>query len=588
MQTLRKSPFKVNKHENNPNAYGLRAKEIIDCADALYNNLSVLISGPRGIGKSSLGEQMRIVLEGNNTLLQRCNFDAEFPKTLSIYYACGENITLEQLVLDILYQLENEYTLLPQVTPTEIKHGVELNLLGVFKANLEATVTSSEKSPATIATQFVAGVHLVMQRIKKFRYKSICIMLDELDLLPDSVNFGSFLKIVHETLARKNLDTVNFLLAGQKGVFSRLVQGHKSFDRMIRHVPLKTLNYDASEYILTYAANKAKIPFRIEEEAKDAILGIASGHPDTLHLIGHSTFLRMENLKLMTKKNVVNGIMSTLDSDKREKYTAYLEVLSRNEKTLLYHLASYPTNSIPCRIPTTYLLQKVNRYFSDDEFSSLIDQLSHRGYLNILDGRKYIKFSEELFRLFIVMKIMEEKSLQILKSEKVGKSVNEQIDEALHAAFITESRREIESQRLVNERDEALDKVYNFVLRKLESIDDEDEAQEFLLRFLENYDADMANETSISMVDIGDVLNALIMKQGQNSLIGSNFKTDWDEDEFIFDKDELYEDEGDLYKDDYYVNPNYWVDGVEKTRSKKKGKRNAEELDNDDMFIDNT
>ena len=194
MQRLRKSPFKVNKHENNPKGFGLRAKEILDCADALYKDLSVLISGSRGIGKSSLGEQMRIILEGDNTLLKRCEVDDKFPKTLTVYYACGERMTLEQLVLGILAELEQEYRILPNVTPTEIKQGFELNLLGLFKANLEATIISSEKPPATIATQFVNGIQVVMQRIKKFGYKSVCIMLDELDLLPSSVNLGSFLR----------------------------------------------------------------------------------------------------------------------------------------------------------------------------------------------------------------------------------------------------------------------------------------------------------------------------------------------------------------------------------------------------------
>jgi hypothetical protein len=50
MRTLRTSPFKANRREDNPFAFGLRVKEVEECADALFNKQSVMLSGPRGIG----------------------------------------------------------------------------------------------------------------------------------------------------------------------------------------------------------------------------------------------------------------------------------------------------------------------------------------------------------------------------------------------------------------------------------------------------------------------------------------------------------------------------------------------------------
>jgi MoxR-like ATPase len=71
---LRKSPFKVDKSEKDPNAFGLRTTEIEVCASTLYNNRNILISGPRGIGKSSLGEQLLVALGGEHTLLSDAKF----------------------------------------------------------------------------------------------------------------------------------------------------------------------------------------------------------------------------------------------------------------------------------------------------------------------------------------------------------------------------------------------------------------------------------------------------------------------------------------------------------------------------------
>src|SRR5689334_15894417 len=106
MAILRKTPFKVNKIESDPDAFGLRPKEIISCSESLYNNRSILTSGPRGIGKSSLGNQMQKVLEGDRTLLERCGITSVFPNTLCLFYACDQGNSLQQLVLDIMYNLE--------------------------------------------------------------------------------------------------------------------------------------------------------------------------------------------------------------------------------------------------------------------------------------------------------------------------------------------------------------------------------------------------------------------------------------------------------------------------------------------------
>jgi hypothetical protein len=121
MQNLKASPFKVNISENDPKAFGLRTKEIIECSEAIFNYRSLLISGPRGIGKSSLGEQIQIILDGNPTLLKRCNFNATFTSTFCVYYACGPDVSLTQLVTDLISAFEDTFKYLPKIKIPEIK-----------------------------------------------------------------------------------------------------------------------------------------------------------------------------------------------------------------------------------------------------------------------------------------------------------------------------------------------------------------------------------------------------------------------------------------------------------------------------------
>lgn len=407
---LKKSPFKVNRVENDPDAFGLRYKEIISCCESLYNNRSVIISGPRGIGKSSLGNQMQKALEGDKTLLERCGISNTFPKTLCLFYACDSGNSLQQLVLDILYNLEQKCLLLP-----ESKIAFEVNL-GVIKASLESEI--KRKSPATLATQLVAGLKTTINGLKKIRlYQAINIMLDEVDQIAADINFGHFLKIVHEALQNESIP-VNFILAGQQGVFSRLIKEDPSFERIVRHVPLTVLEPESSNYILDYATHVAKPFFRYEAKAKNLILGLASGYPYVLHLLGDSAYMEMENDTKMKQGDVVSGIENILHSDKREKYVGYLRRLKDAEKTILMALGRYETKTIPAEIPLSWLQNNIRDYEQrKDEYENALSVLFEQGFLVPIKQQLIYRFSEELFRVFISLTHLEQQELLNLKNK---------------------------------------------------------------------------------------------------------------------------------------------------------------------------
>lgn len=525
-----KSPFKVERSEKDPHAFGLRKKEIIDCVRAIYNNRNVLISGARGIGKSSLGQQMQIVLQGDSTLLERCKIEVDFPKTFCLYYACSIGLSLEQLVLDLLYRLEQAYRILQMDADVkEIKQGFELNL-GFIKANVEATIGSSTKgAPATLATQFVDGLELVFKKIHLFRYKAISIMLDEVDKLPSDANLGGFMKIVHESLSSRDLNNVNFILAGQMGIFTRLQKEHPSFERLIKHVPLSPLDLDASEYILDYATKNTKPRINIEPDAKQAILGIAAGHPDTIHLVGDAAFYQAEDPKTITRFDVIKGIMGILKSDKREKYTEMLQSVAKDEKATLFILGTYRSEAVPVRIPYQWLINRAGKYFSAEEIDKNLVSLVEQAYLVLKDDRKSIYFTEELFRLFIMLGIMEEQGLQILREERETYYLNKdkRRDEFKQKTLITEDTEELDRESYVSQQEDEEERLYDKIISQLDEVD-EDQAQAILLKFLENKDEKIKNQDVATLDGLNAIVQTLIIKREQANLIELNYKTDWD------------------------------------------------------------
>ncbi len=521
MRTLRTSPFKANRREDNPFAFGLRVKEVEECADALFNKQSVMLSGPRGIGKSSLGDQLQIILDGNNTLLKRCGISSKFPKTLCIYYACSPHITLSQLIIDILLEVEKECFSLDILEAAKIKPSIEINL-GVVKAKIEGEASSKIKSPSTLASQFVSGLESIYKGINKIKFQGINIFLDELDQLPNEIEFGSFMKIVHETLDRKKLANITFIFVGQQGIYNRFRKEHPSFERIIRYVPLSILDSQASEHVIDFAAKQANPPIEIDIFAKNLLLGLASGYPDILHLIGNAAFLEMSNPKHMIQEDVLKGVESVLMKDRREKYLERLRELGEDEAIVLNTLSRYSSSTIPAQIPYHWINDKLNYKFTGNNLVTTLNLLVQKGYLVKNEQKGYFQYTEELFRIFINMLNMERLELQ---------AISEKNNRDLHIM----KRRDEELQTMIRQGDvgDIDDQKY------LEQLD-EDEERELLDLFVSDKKLGWQYSDGQSLEQLDPMVRKMILREVRNQLLTSTYLRDAEHDlEFsIYDMDE--------------------------------------------------
>jgi len=402
MREIRTNPFKPNDIENNPSAFGLRSKEIVYSIETLFNENNLFITGARGIGKSSLGLQLQKILSGENTLLERCNIKSRSESTLCIFYACGKETTIEEICLDILYELENEVLLLPDLQLKKLKPTIELNF-GMIKAKFESEIESTKRSPASIANRFVNGLRIVYEKAREFNiFSGINIMIDEVDQLNESINFGHFIKVIHETLNNRNCTNITFIFAGQLGSFSRFNDEDPSFERLVKCVPLDKLSWEASEYILDYASIHSKPRFSYEVNAKNLILSMASGYPYILHLIGDSCFKEIIDSNKISIHTVLNALENILLTDKREKFTEKLKQLDEKERNILFYIAHYKADKIPSEIPFTHITGSIpTKLIKVEEIDSILSNLENKGILYSKRDKSIYLFSEELFRVFI-------------------------------------------------------------------------------------------------------------------------------------------------------------------------------------------
>jgi hypothetical protein len=411
---LRRSPFKVNTVESDPRAFALRAKEIELAGDALFNNRSILISGPRGIGKSSLGNQLQQVLRGDQTLLERCGISTMMPVHVCLFHACAPEASLEDLIADLLFDLQTAV----QTAAVKFNQKHEFNL-GFWKGTFEKQ-DGEKRGPGTLAAKFVAGVSETMSALAEAHVVDcgINIMLDEVDRLHTNINFGHFMKVLHETLARENLLHVSFIVAGQQGVYTRFLTEDPSFERIVRHIPISVLNRESSEYVLQFAARNAKPPYAMDERAEQLMLALASGFPYLLHLLGDAAFRAMRDPTAMSEADVLNGLEGVLQSDKREKYVARLSALSQDARDLLILLSGCVVTRIPAEMPLKWARSMASGEISKpDRFSAALAELIRQGDVVLMKGETHVRFSEELFRVFLALGRIERQQLLAQRAE---------------------------------------------------------------------------------------------------------------------------------------------------------------------------
>ena len=69
--SLKANPFTPQDPVVDPNKFAGRGEAIHNAVDSLFNNKNIMITGERGIGKSSLAYQLTYLSEGEDTLLKR-------------------------------------------------------------------------------------------------------------------------------------------------------------------------------------------------------------------------------------------------------------------------------------------------------------------------------------------------------------------------------------------------------------------------------------------------------------------------------------------------------------------------------------
>jgi hypothetical protein len=262
------------------------------------NFLSIL--GLRGIGKSSIGVQLKLIAEGHTEVPGMLNLDRYLPKKRFDFIVhllqCDSFIeTTSQLVDRLLYGDESNdglYSLIPTGSrrPTSYKEtrGKEAKLGAAFGFEAKAGVTGTREATYEDlnSEDSIQRFRVALGQIQReHRGRSgLFILIDEFDRISDMQHFASLVRACSN-------DFIKFGIIGIATNITELISDHGSIGRKIDIIPVPRMPTFELRQILDRAEASINSAIKFTDHAKDLIAERAEGFPYFVHLMGKEAML---------------------------------------------------------------------------------------------------------------------------------------------------------------------------------------------------------------------------------------------------------------------------------------------------------
>ncbi|RAW19276.1 hypothetical protein DC345_00365 [Paenibacillus taichungensis] len=386
---LKKNPFTPQYPVNDPLKFAGRKHAFMNAIDGLFNNKNILISGPRGIGKSSISNQLLLLTQGDTTLLNRLNVDLDgyVFNYLSGDYRCVPGNSLNDLIDGLLSSLKINIGKIKTIK--DKKYKVELNFKFI-KAGMESSEVPL--TPTELSTLFVAEVENIYREFDH-QINGICLLIDEIDVLEDKVDIAPFLKSVIEKFKMDNFINISFLVSGVTGITTSLIAQHQSSTRLFEILELQRMTDSELSELMELTLDGTGVD--IIAEAKSKILSLSNRFPQPVHLLGYHSF-RVDDDNIINLDDVEQAKDFIVQNLRRQEFNSKLEKLGKGAiSEILKVLATSQSETINI----SYLYNRLPNY-KDDEIAGNLGNLEKWDIIE-KQHRGVYRFKEPLFKIYI-------------------------------------------------------------------------------------------------------------------------------------------------------------------------------------------
>lgn len=384
---LKKNPFTPQYPVTDPKKFAGRRSILRSAVDSMFNSRNILITGPRGIGKSSLAYQLLYMTQGEVELLHKLGADeVDLFNCISGDHRCGSDDSLEDIARGLIVNLSKDAEVAVEESSTKTRTGLDVK----FFSAIEET-TSARISATDVANWFTEQVSYIFSRSKSAP-SGISFLIDEIDQVDPEIALGSFLKAVVEKFRLDGHVDVCFIVGGVTGTVTSLVAQHPSSRRLFERLELQTMAYEELEEVINITLEGTGVPIRREATAR--LISLANNFPQPLHLLGYHAF-RLDTDNIIDIEDIEESKKHIVRYSLRQDYADKLENITRGAMSdIIYEIAA-------SRSPTVtgnYLAKRLPELSKP----AIAGNLGNLVQWSILEkhGRYAYSFQEPLFKIY--------------------------------------------------------------------------------------------------------------------------------------------------------------------------------------------
>jgi hypothetical protein len=309
------NPFKPQSPIS-PGMFTGRLPEIMRLENHLFQtkngqSSNFIISGERGIGKSSLLLYVKSIAEGTLPIE-----DDQILNFLVIDTDIDQNTTQLALIRKLEFGLTRK---LGRTEParkflSDVWHFLQRVEVGGTKLNPR----EAQPLDDIIFDQFTYAFAETAERVTSQKeastfnatFDGILILIDEADRASPALQLGSFLKLFTERLQRSGCEKVMVGLAGLPTLRNILLASHESSLRIFDEIQLDRLSESESNRVIDNCLEKANSEnstlTTITKEGREYLLLYSEGYPHFIQQFGYSAF-ESDTDNEIDKKDVADG-----------------------------------------------------------------------------------------------------------------------------------------------------------------------------------------------------------------------------------------------------------------------------------------
>jgi CspA family cold shock protein len=386
---LRANPFTPHQPVTDPTKFAGRRDPLRNAVDAIFNRKGVFVNGARGIGKTSLANQLKYLAQGEKYLLENLNITTngyEF-NYLVLHHQCFPGQQISDLCAGLILSLQAQLQGQRRVTETKVKHGIDIKF---YQGSIEQTSTSS--LPLETVGRFIFDLEDAWDALVAMGHNGLCLFIDELDWLGPEVPVAFFLKNLTERLRLDGYLDTCFIIAGDTSYLTTLMTQHQSSLRLFESVPVSTMTEAESHEVL--ARTLADSSVDIEESAANRIVELSAGFPTPVHQLGYHSF-RLDQDNSISSSDVQRALTHVVGELRNEEFSHQRSKLALgHEETLVLLIARAPAEEVSL----DYILWKTG--IDIEQIGSALTSAERKGFI-VRGRREAYRIREPLFRLYL-------------------------------------------------------------------------------------------------------------------------------------------------------------------------------------------